>query len=620
MKKSNNIWAVILSAIVVLGLLVGFFFLGYFSSAKGWIEIKESEPAQEELPEGETGEETGGETATKAAKAMGYTVSLKSDVAPFAITDDLPDIDDDMRLEGDCPKCGQSAGYIVLIDPTCTKSGTTNWKCSNCGTFVVTTPAAHNFAKVESVASTSQYCTDRKYTCTNCSAYYYALSGTTSRTAHHGTIVEKKASTCIEAGYNGYQCDECDHTWREDLPLADHTPDSGKITKYATCTEEGVMTYACTVCGTVDHTETIPKTAHKYTENGEGTLAEVTEEDGIVEAEPTCTTDGKIIYYCLVCNGAPQEVTIQATGHKWETVEAVEPTCTEAGHESGRQCSVCEEWFGGSAPAEIPALGHDWTEWTEDRESCDVAGERTRTCNRCQEVETEQLEAGAHSWDDGVITKAPTCTESGVRTKTCELCGDTMTETVDAVGHKPAKMAAVAATCTKTGLSEGERCTACGITLTAQQVIPALGHKMQHHAAVAATETTGGNIEYWQCNTCGVCYTDAEGKTQISAEDTLTPPLGVEEPGDEPGDEEPAEDKEGLEWWAWALIVAGAVVVIGLALVIVDQVAAKNKAKSNGGSKPTQGNGNNYGNNGGSRNNYNNYNGNRNHKNKGKKR
>ena len=65
MRKQTNIWAVILSAIVVLGLLVGFFFLGYFSSAKGWIEIKESEPAQEELPE----DETGGETATKAAKA-----------------------------------------------------------------------------------------------------------------------------------------------------------------------------------------------------------------------------------------------------------------------------------------------------------------------------------------------------------------------------------------------------------------------------------------------------------------------------------------------------------------------------------------------------------------------
>ena len=404
-----------------------------------------------------------------------------------------------------------------------------------------------------------------------------------------------------------HNCAECGYGWQEALPLANHTLTSS-VTQYPTCTVDGVRSYSCTVCGAVDHTEAIPATGHTYPEAGEG----------IVTKAATCTEPGIMSYTCTVCGQGAYTEPIQALGHKFELVEATAPTCTEPGHGQYMQCTRCEAVSG--EIMEIPATGHKWTEWEETRESCDVAGERTRTCTVCDEVESEELEAGAHSWDDGVISKAPTCTESGVRTKTCELCGDTMTETVDAVGHKPAKMAAVAATCTKTGLSEGERCTACGITLTAQQVIPALGHKMQYHAAVAATETVGGNIEYWQCNTCGVCYTDAEGKTQISAEDTLTPPLGVEEPGDEPGDEEPAEDKEGLEWWAWALIVAGAVVVIGLALVIVDQVAAKNKAKSNGGSKPTQGNGNNYGNNGGSRNNYNNYNGSRNHKNKGKKR
>ena len=40
-----------------------------------------------------------------------------------------------------------------------------------------------------------------------------------------------------------------------------------------------------------------------------------------------------------------------------------------------------------------------------------------------------------HSWDAGVVTKAPTCTEAGVRTYTCK-CGETMTESIPATGHK----------------------------------------------------------------------------------------------------------------------------------------------------------------------------------------
>lgn len=614
MRKQTNIWAVILSAIVVLGLLVGFFFLGYFSSAKGWIEIKEPAPAEEELPEGETGgeDETGGETATKAAKGMGYTVSLKGGVVPLAggTIGGGSGVIGGTTTYVDCPECDYNRAQHIYRAATCTMPGYDAIYCPECGYVESEEPAAlgHDYGDGVSVAATADYCSDTRYTCTRCAASYYSKSGNSSRTAHDATVTASKASTCIEQGYKTYSCG-CGYTWDVDLPLADHTLDSGKTTKYATCTAAGEITYSCTVCGAVDHTEAIPATGHTYPEAGEG----------IVSKAATCTEPGIMSYTCTVCGQGAYTEPIQALGHQFELVEATEPTCTEPGHGQYMQCTRCEAVSG--EIMEIPATGHKWTEWEETRESCDVAGERTRTCTVCDEVESEELEAGVHSWDDGVITKAPTCTESGVRTKTCELCGDTMTETVDAVGHKPAKMAAVAATCTKTGLSEGERCTACGITLTAQQVIPALGHKMQYHAAVAATETTGGSVEYWQCNTCGVCYTDAEGKTQISAEDTLTPPLGVEEPDDKPGDEEPADDKEGLEWWAWALIVAGAVVVIGLALVIVDQVAAKNKAKSNGGSKSTQGNGNNYGNNGGNRNNYNNYNGgNRNHKNKSKKR
>lgn len=587
MKRNVNIWAVILSAIVVLGLLVGFFFLGYFASAKGWVEIKEPDPVEDTIGDEDKLPDDGGETGGEevALKAAAYTVSLKGDVAPLKV-------DPDIGVGMVCPYCGNGFYQTTTVEATCERDGYVSGYCSSCkmGKRETIPALGHNWGSGVSVPATDEYCSDTRFACTRCTKCYYSKTGTSARKAHNATLTASKASTCLEAGYKSYSCD-CGHTWDVDLPLADHTLDDGKTTKYATCTAAGEITYSCTVCGAVDHTEAIPATGHTYPEAGEG----------IVTKAATCTEEGVMSYICTVCGQGAYTEPIQALGHQFELIEAAEPTCTEPGHGQYMQCTRCEAVSG--EIMEVPATGHKWTEWEETRESCDVAGERTRTCTVCDEVESEELEAGAHSWDDGVITKAPTCTESGVRTKTCELCGDTMTETVDAVGHKPAKMAAVAATCTKTGLSEGERCTACGITLTAQQVIPALGHKMQYHAAVAATETTGGNIEYWQCNTCGVCYTDAEGKTQISAEDTLIPPLGVEEdPDEQPGDEEPADEAEGLAWWAWALIVAGAVVVIGLALVIVDQVMEKNKAAN----KPAQNNGGNHRNNNNNRNNHSN--------------
>lgn len=40
-----------------------------------------------------------------------------------------------------------------------------------------------------------------------------------------------------------------------------------------------------------------------------------------------------------------------------------------------------------------------------------------------------------HSWDDGVVTKAPTATEDGEKTYTCTICGKTRIEKIPALGE-----------------------------------------------------------------------------------------------------------------------------------------------------------------------------------------
>jgi hypothetical protein len=52
-------------------------------------------------------------------------------------------------------------------------------------------------------------------------------------------------------------------------------------------------------------------------------------------------------------------------------------------------------------------------------------------------------------------------------------------QTIPATGHTQAIDAAVAPTCTQTGLTEGKHCTVCSAVLTVRQTIPALGHDYQ---------------------------------------------------------------------------------------------------------------------------------------------
>ena len=98
---------------------------------------------------------------------------------------------------------------------------------------------------------------------------------------------------------------------------------TSKVTKAATCTEDGVRTYTCE-CGD-SYTEVIKATGHKFGAWTTTTAA-------------TCTEDGVQTRTCSVC-GEKETRTIAATGHKYvETIVA--PTTTEQGY-TLHKCSVC---------------------------------------------------------------------------------------------------------------------------------------------------------------------------------------------------------------------------------------------------------------------------------------
>ena len=79
-----------------------------------------------------------------------------------------------------------------------------------------------------------------------------------------------------------------------------------KITKQATCTEAGVLTYTCTsTTGTCDkktYIETIPATGHKFST------------EWTVDVEATETTPGSKSHHCTVCDAKTDVTEIPATG------------------------------------------------------------------------------------------------------------------------------------------------------------------------------------------------------------------------------------------------------------------------------------------------------------------
>ena len=142
----------------------------------------------------------------------------------------------------------------------------------------------------------------------------------------------------------------------------------------------------------------------------------------------------------------------QTEQHTWdEGVQTEAPTCTEEGMIL-YTCPTC----GATREETIPALDHDWGEWSYDsvdshirycqRENCDAENYGAHEWGEwiCVDDETHKMtcsicegeQSGDHDWDQGVVTKEPTEWEEGVMTYTCNTCSHTRTEAIDKLVHE----------------------------------------------------------------------------------------------------------------------------------------------------------------------------------------
>lgn len=119
--------------------------------------------------------------------------------------------------------------------------------------------------------------------------------------------------------------------------------------------------------------------------------------------------------------------------------------------------------------------------------------------------ETEQVHE--HEYGEWVTVKGATCTEAGKKVRSCE-CGEKESEVIPAKGHTAVVDPAVEATCIKTGLTEGELCSACGMVLKKQEITDMIEHRHEAMPAVEPTCTGKGLTGGEHCAICGKIYVE----------------------------------------------------------------------------------------------------------------
>ncbi len=405
---------------------------------------------------------------------------------------------------------GHSYGDLIdEVPATCTGKGTVaHYKCSACSktfdeekneiTNLEISANGHEYGEL--IAEVPATCVKEgikaHYTCSVCNvnfdenkAVLDSLVIDIDSDNHDLRTVEAKAPTCTESGWNKYeecQREGCSYTTRVEIPKKDHNY-VGEVTKEATCTDDGVMTYTCQ-----------NDTSHTYTE------------------------------------------AIKAEGHKFTAAtERVAPACTTTGMESYKTCSVCNKYFAADADAfsgtaydntdafVIAKNGHSYVPVVTPP-TCEDAGFTTYTCSACGDSYTaDYVEKLGHTEGEAVVENnvPATCTDNGSYDEVvyCTVCKEELSRESKvnvASGHTEdvRQENNIGATCTTEGSYDNVTyCTVCKEVLKTEHVT---GVTLPHtytdkivdadHLKSAATCTKYA-VYYYDCKDCAAnAKNDAE--------------------------------------------------------------------------------------------------------------
>ncbi len=193
----------------------------------------------------------------------------------------------------------------------------------------------------------------------------------------------------------------------------------------------------------------------------------------VTRTEPTPTSDGEILYTCVICSFHYSQI-LAATEHHWgEWIIDKSATCTEKGerHHTCTTTNIPHREY-----EDIPPLGHEY-ETATSVPTCVKPGEKIMTCKRCGDTVKENIGASSgHKYKDEV-TLQPTFFEEGIRAFTCEICGDTYNEPIPLItehNHVYTALEERRPSCEQAGEIIWQ-CSVCADRST--EVLPALSHE-----------------------------------------------------------------------------------------------------------------------------------------------
>ena len=353
---------------------------------------------------------------------------------------------------------------VVTTQPTCKSEGVKTYTCTVCGatrTESIAKLTTHSWNA--GTVTTQPTCTangQKTYTCTVCgttrtesvSSLGHAYGAwTRSNDIQHQRVCSRNSS----------HVEYADHIWNE-----------GVITRTPSCTQTGISTVTCTVCGAAVE-NVIPKNDHKD-DNGDlfcdicGTqmasyslaVKEVSGNTvsvaltakhsiGLIAGDISITFDNSVLQYQ---NGVPGKDASQAllTSNPISFTFDSQASAVQYAFYF-REELFDRETFNSLAytPGAVDINAEDFELAVltfkiidPSAASAELTGAVNTTNSRnnilgkpgCAGC-TVPLTCTAHVWDNGVVTKTPTCTEDGVRTFTCKNCGETKTVTITSPGH-----------------------------------------------------------------------------------------------------------------------------------------------------------------------------------------
>jgi len=308
-------------------------------------------------------------------------------------------------------------------------------------------------------------------------------------------VDQTTTNKCTVTGYEEGYCYVCNENNKNNLgkvkinvvESVGHKFDETPETVQATCVEKGSVTGKCSICGLSNVSNEIPAKGHTFGE------WEMRKDDSGDQLFDSCKTEDSMVRYCTVknCNGYEYGENTAHTESGW--ILDADATCSTNG-KMHTECTVCK--FEMNKQTLYATDAHEYEEDTTKRvePTCNTAGSKTLVCKNCEGKKVEEIAATDHTFTDWKVFVEPTCTEKGIRQSVCTVCLTTKSEKILALGHDLGKDVITAPTCTVEG-SKHQECSRCDYKTEATP-IAALGHNYTTSNTCSAKDCDAQLYEY----------------------------------------------------------------------------------------------------------------------------